>query len=131
MLYVLTINFDYKALNIWGFPKGHIEAGESEAETACREVKEETFVDIEIIPGFEEITKFKLVEENTTRNRIVKYFIGKPLTTKLKAEPNELKNVSWMQVDDAMRLLTFECDKIVLEKAIAFLKKANSPTFGI
>ena len=27
--------------------------------------------------------------------------------------------------------IRFECDKIVLEKAVAFLKKTNSPTFGI
>ena len=26
----------------WSFPKGHVEAGESEAETARREIKEET-----------------------------------------------------------------------------------------
>ena len=32
----------------WGFPKGHMEAGETEIETAIREVKEETNLDVEI-----------------------------------------------------------------------------------
>ena len=129
ILYVLIINFDYKMLNIWGFPKGHAESGENEIQTACREVKEETFVDIEVIPGFEECTKFKLTEGLTIRNRVVKYFIGKPSPTKIKIESGKLKNVKWTQVDRAKELLTFKCDKIVLEKACKFLKNKNFYSF--
>jgi ADP-ribose pyrophosphatase YjhB (NUDIX family) len=33
---------------IWGFPKGHVEHDETEEETAKREVKEETNIDVEI-----------------------------------------------------------------------------------
>lgn len=32
----------------WGFPKGHIEENETEIQTALREVKEETNLDVEI-----------------------------------------------------------------------------------
>ena len=32
----------------WGFPKGHVEEGETELETAIREVKEETNLDVEV-----------------------------------------------------------------------------------
>ncbi len=30
----------------WGFPKGHVKEGESEEETALRETKEETNLDV-------------------------------------------------------------------------------------
>ena len=30
----------------WGFPKGHVEEGETEVETAIREIKEETNLDV-------------------------------------------------------------------------------------
>ena len=30
----------------WGFPKGHVENGETEIQTAIREVKEETNIDV-------------------------------------------------------------------------------------
>jgi len=33
----------------WGIPKGHMESGETYTETAIREVKEETGIDIKII----------------------------------------------------------------------------------
>ena len=35
----------YTAPGHWGFPKGHQDAGESEKETAIRELKEETGID--------------------------------------------------------------------------------------
>jgi 8-oxo-dGTP diphosphatase len=36
--------------NIWTFPKGHIEKGETREQAAVREVKEETNVDAQIGP---------------------------------------------------------------------------------
>ena len=44
-LYVLVIQH---GAGHWSFPKGHMEAGESEHETAIREVAEETGIEIEI-----------------------------------------------------------------------------------
>lgn len=127
----MLINFDYEKLNIWGFPKGHIKDGENEKQAACREVKEETFIDIEIISGFEEVTKFKLIDNFTIRNRIVKYFIGKPLSTTIKVEVNKLKDVNWVQIDKAKELVTFKCDRIILEKAYDFLNSIHLYDFGM
>ncbi|MGM9680631.1 MAG: NUDIX domain-containing protein, partial [Eubacteriales bacterium] len=38
--------------NTWSFPKGHMEAGESEAETAIREIREETGFHVTLHPDF-------------------------------------------------------------------------------
>lgn len=37
--------------NSWSFPKGHMEAGETETETALRELAEETNLTAKLIPG--------------------------------------------------------------------------------
>ena len=37
----------------WGFPKGWVEKGEEDRETAIRETKEESgLTDVQILPGF-------------------------------------------------------------------------------
>ena len=52
----------HRAGGHWAFPKGHVERGETEEQTACREVREETGVKIEIDPGYFDIA-CKRVEE--------------------------------------------------------------------
>ena len=43
----------------WDFPKGHVEAGESEEQTAKREIQEETGISsIEFLPGFHEAVSY-------------------------------------------------------------------------
>ena len=37
---------------IYGFPKGHMEADETETETAIREIKEEVGLDVELYTSF-------------------------------------------------------------------------------
>ena len=41
-----------KYTDFWSFPKGHVEAGENEYQTAIRETKEETGIDVKIENGF-------------------------------------------------------------------------------
>ena len=42
----------------WSFPKGHVEQGENEQQTAMREVKEETGVSITLLDGFRESVEY-------------------------------------------------------------------------
>ena len=43
----------------WGFAKGHVEVGETEIETAKREIFEETGIqDLKFIPGFKRLEKY-------------------------------------------------------------------------
>ena len=62
----LLINFLHGNLNFWGFPKGHMEKDETEIQTAKREIREETGLDVEIIPGF------KTSNEYTYQNSVKK-----------------------------------------------------------
>ena len=47
----------------WGFPKGHMEAGESETQTALREIEEETGLKVTLLEGFRCEIRYPLLRE--------------------------------------------------------------------
>ena len=60
---------------IYGFPKGHVEGNETEAETALREVYEETNLRIKLIEGFRTTDKHVIPQKKDTIKQIT-YFLG-------------------------------------------------------
>ena len=50
--------------NFWGFPKGHVEAGESLVETATREIKEEISLQVAVDTSFSVYTEYDLPNGN-------------------------------------------------------------------
>ena len=72
----------------WGFPKGHVEGGESEVETAMREIKEETNLDVEINE------EYRYVEHYSPEAGIEKdvvFFIAKKTGGEIRVQEEEVK----------------------------------------
>jgi 8-oxo-dGTP pyrophosphatase MutT (NUDIX family) len=109
-------------LGHFSFCKGHQEKGENDRQTAIREVKEESNLDIEIIDGFFESISFypKLFTK-----KYVYYFLSKALSFNLKCDDREIDSLYWLSYSDAFDKLTFKNDKGLLEKAYNFMLKKN------
>lgn len=106
----------------WGFPKGHIEPGETKKETAVREVLEETGVHVRIIDGFESISKYKI--QNRIEKR-VSIFVGTTTDTSTSIQPEEIEDYIWLTYDRALSILKFENDKSIIISAHKFLNENN------
>ena len=104
----------------WDIPKGHMEAGETEQETALREVKEETGVDVEIISDKKSTLEYTV--ENGNLNKVV-YFIAKKIGGEEKAQETEVSEIRWLAFDEAVEMLTYDNSKELLRKAINLNKK--------
>lgn len=103
----------------WDFPKGHVEKGESEEETARREVLEETGLEVSIQPGFRRVINY-MVKGHIPKE--VVYFLGRPLAGELKAQESEVSEVTFLDYEAAKRRITFESNRDLLEEAWRFLK---------
>ena len=88
-----------------GFPKGHVEIGETEIETAIRETKEETNIDVEV----NENLRFEM-SYITDKNidKTVVFFVAKPLNEKLIIQEEELSDAKWVKFNEVEDNLTFD-----------------------
>ena len=106
----------------YSFPKGHMEKGETEEETAIREVKEETNIDIEIIKGFKEKITYR-PKEDTVKDVI--FFLAKPLTENIKPQEEEIEIAIWCDKKKAKNMITYDDDRKVFLKALDFILKSG------
>ena len=98
----------------WSFPKGHVEQGETEVETALREIKEETSLDVLIDPTFREtVTYFPRKDTQ----KVVVYFIAKAKTFDYVPQEDEIAETRWVDIGHAVQMLTYENDKTIVNKA--------------
>lgn len=98
----------------WSFPKGHVEEGETEIETALREIKEETNIDVMIDPTFRETVTYFPKKET---QKIVVYFIAKAKNYDFTPQESEISEIKWVDICYAASLLTYENDKTIVARA--------------
>ena len=100
------------------FPKGHVELGETEVQTAEREVQEETGLRVKVDDGFRAENAY--MTRADTRKQVV-YFIATADDQPLVAQRGEVREVRWEPVEKAPRRLTYAGDREILKNAYAYL----------
>ncbi len=103
----------------WSFPKGHVEEGETEVQTALREVKEETGLSIELFDGFRQSVEY--FPKPNVRKQVV-YFFGYTHDGNTKMQEEEISEIRWVPFVDAHKVVTFRNDKFLINKARTHLK---------
>lgn len=103
----------------WSFPKGHVEAGETEPETAIREIKEETGIDVMLDPTFRELVTYSPKKDT---QKVVVYFIAKAKPGMLVPQENEVAEVRWVEITRAAELLVYDNDRCIVGKAKKFIR---------
>ena len=99
----------------WGFPKGHVEENETEIETATREVKEETNLDVEVDSNKRYTTEYVT---NAGKLKQVVFFIAKCIGGEIKAQECEVSEIRWVGFEKAIKLITYDNTRALFEKAI-------------
>ena len=102
-----------------GFPKGHIEQGESEETAALREIYEETSIKAQLVCDFKEMISYTMPND---KNKTVVYFIAEyEIQTPKRNDGFEHNEYILREFDDALKLVTFENTKEILGSANKFI----------
>ena len=105
-----------------GFPKGHVEAGETEEQTALREIYEEVGLRVRLLDGFRAVTEYPLPCPPDTRKRVV-FFLAEYDNQQITIQESELASYALAPFDEALALTEFADSKQILTEAHAFLTK--------
>jgi len=119
VLYLLIKDFH----NNYGFPKGHIEDGETLLEAAFREIKEEVGIEATINENFKE--ELKYIMPNGIE-KISHYYLAYFENQEPNKQPEEVQEILLLDYDSAITTLTFENMKDVLIKANKYIHQKDN-----
>ena len=106
---------------VWALPKGLIGKGESAAETALREVVEETGVHGRLIEKLGDV-RYVYTWQGERVFKVVSFFLLRYVRGRLGAIPaehaHEIAEARWIPLEQAPRLLAYRGEKEMAEKAL-------------
>jgi bis(5'-nucleosidyl)-tetraphosphatase len=86
---------------LWEFPKGLIEPGETSKDAAIREFMEETGIaKVRLIPGFKKVLKYFYRREGALIGKTVTYFLGRIAYGRIVLSA-ESKEYAWLAPEEA------------------------------
>ncbi len=104
-----------KGDQVWTFPKGHIEKGETAEEAALREVEEETGFRCRLVKPFDRVQYFFRRDGMLTKKTVV-WFLMQPLEKTGAHDADEILETRWMTFEEAQKLTKYKSDKQLLKK---------------
>jgi 8-oxo-dGTP pyrophosphatase MutT (NUDIX family) len=110
-----------KAEGVWTLPKGNIDAGESPAETAVREVREETGVEGRLVEKLGDVRYVYTRPGGERIFKVVSFFLLRAGRGRIGAIDDamrvEVAEARWLPLEEAPRLLSYGGERQMAAKA--------------
>ncbi len=107
----------------WSFPKGHADPGETPAQTALRELAEETGVkSVKLLTDERFIERYTFINKKGQRiDKTVTFFIGHVNDLTVTTQPDEVQDHAWLTAEQAKDRLTFPEARELFTRILAHL----------
>jgi 8-oxo-dGTP pyrophosphatase MutT (NUDIX family) len=109
---------------LWALPKGTPDSGETIEETALRETREETGIEVEIQRQLRSIRYF-FVRGSTRFHKTVHFFLMRPIGGSTDEHDSEFDEVRWTDLEEALAILNHATERSVVEEAAQVLAGAE------
>lgn len=112
----------------WQLPKGMIDPGETAEIAALREVREEAGITCEIIEPLDSIEYWFVGSYDGPKKRYhkqVHFYLMKYLAGDVNDHDHEVVEARWVAISEASRMLAFDTERGLIEKAKARLEVAE------
>jgi 8-oxo-dGTP pyrophosphatase MutT (NUDIX family) len=110
--------------DVWALPKGLIGHGEKGADTALREIEEETGVQARLLEKLGDV-RYVYTGEGERVFKVVSFFLFRYARGRLGNLPaayrHEVAETSWLPLADAPRLLAYKGEREMAAKALQLI----------
>lgn len=107
----------------WSLAKGTPDPGETPEQTALREVREETGLEVELEEPLGSIEYWFADRDNDVRyHKTVYFYLMSPVGGHIDQHDPEFDVVKWFDVDEALESMAYGNEAGVLRRAVAVLK---------
>tara|TARA_B100001750_G_scaffold236790_1_gene241103 strand:+ start:551 stop:979 length:429 start_codon:yes stop_codon:yes gene_type:complete len=114
---------DWDLQGHWDFPKGHVDKGETEVETATRELEEETGIkNIIFLDKFRKTINYNIQKGDRNIAKEVVFFVATTVEKEINLS-HEHVDCGWFDFTTALKQLTYDNARSVLSEAIIFYEK--------
>ncbi len=107
--------------NSWSFPKGHINFGENEHQTASREIKEEVGIRVKYVPGFRVEQYYRISNEISKK---VVIFLA-TTNSNVKIDNSEIIDYAWIDENTAPKYIKKRDAINLIRQAKDFITENN------
>ena len=106
--------------DVLALPKGHPEPGESSAEAAQREVREETGLETSLVEKLDDI-RYWYARDGDRVMKIVSFFLFRYRSGSLRDHDHEVEGAEWVALADGPRHLSYPGEREMAAKALSRL----------
>ena len=108
----------------WRLPKGTPDAGETTLQTALRETREETGLEVES-EGYIDVVEyaFRRASDGARCRKRVHFYLMRPVGGDMSMHDHEFDFVRWMNVEDACRTLTHGNEVDIVQKGVSMVEE--------
>jgi 8-oxo-dGTP pyrophosphatase MutT (NUDIX family) len=108
---------------VLALPKGHPEQGESAADAALREVREEAGVDARLVEKLGDV-RYWYMRGGRRIAKVVSFFLLEYLGGEVDDHDREVEHARWLPLEDAARELTYKGERDMAMRALSRMRTA-------